>query len=692
MLVAAVGAATLTPLATSHPAAAAEPHQDNPFVGATSYVNPLWHDEVLGEAAAQSDTVLVGKMRTVAEQSTSVWMDSIGAIAGPADGMGLRAHLDAALAQKGSNPEVFNVVIYDLPGRDCNALASNGEIPATAAGLTKYKSEYIDPIAAVLSQPKYEALRIVATIEPDSLPNIVTNASVAACQTAGPLYEQGVSYALAELHALNNVYSYLDSGHAGWLGWPSNSTPAAAEFVKVAKMTPAGVNSIDGFITDTANSTPLKEPFLSGTTTVGGQQVIGASAPIDFYQWNPDVDEASFTADLYPKLVSAGFPSSIGMLVDTSRNGWGGPNRPAAASTSTDMGTFLNASKVDKRPHRGSWCNPVGAGIGELPKATPAGYASSHMDAFVWVKPPGESDGSSVAIPNSEGKGFDRMCDPTYAPSGAGWNGRATGALPGAPLSGKWFAGQFRQLVGNAYPPITPGAGGGGGDTTAPSAPTGFKSTGSTPTSVALSWNASADEPSGSGVMGYDVYRGSAKVGTSTTTAFTESGLTPATTYGYTVKARDAAGNISAASASVIATTQPAGGGGGTLFSQGRNAWASSSENGSNTPDKAVNGNTGTRWSSAFQDNQWINVDLGASHQISKVVLNWEDAYAKVYKVQISDDPNFGTWADLDTTANGDGGTDTLTVSGTGRYVRVLGRQRATPYGVSLYEFQVFGS
>ena len=83
-------------------------------------------------------------MHTVAKQPTAVWMDRISAITGNADGNGLKYHLDNALAQKGSGPIVFNLVIYDLPGRDCYALASNGELPATDAGLARYKSEYID--------------------------------------------------------------------------------------------------------------------------------------------------------------------------------------------------------------------------------------------------------------------------------------------------------------------------------------------------------------------------------------------------------------------------------------------------------------------------------------------------------------------------------------------------------------------
>ncbi len=100
-----------------------------------------------------------------------------------------------------------------------------------------------------------------------------------------------------------------------------------------------------------------------------------------------------------------------------------------------------------------------------------------------------------------------------------------------------------------------PCAGGGGGDTTPPSAPANLAVTGTTSATVSLSWSASTDNV---GVTGYDVYRGSAKVGTVTTTTYTDSGLAASTSYTYTVKAHDAAGNVSAASNSVTGTTTAA--------------------------------------------------------------------------------------------------------------------------------------
>jgi beta-glucanase (GH16 family) len=131
-------------------------------------------------------------------------------------------------------------------------------------------------------------------------------------------------------------------------------------------------------------------------------------------------------------------------------------------------------------------------------------------------------------------------------------------------------------------------------------------------------------------------------------------------------------------------------GGGATLLSAGHPAASSSNENSSFGPANAVDGNTGTRWSSAFSDPQWIRVDLGASHTISRVVLNWEAAYGRAYQIQTSPDGN--AWTTIFSTTTGDGGTDDLAVSGTGRFVRMNGTVRATQYGYSLWEFQVFGT
>ncbi len=127
----------------------------------------------------------------------------------------------------------------------------------------------------------------------------------------------------------------------------------------------------------------------------------------------------------------------------------------------------------------------------------------------------------------------------------------------------------------------------------------------------------------------------------------------------------------------------------GSNISEFKQVSASSWEGG-NAPAAALDGRTTTRWSSQFSDPQWLQVDLGGNATISQIVLNWEAAYATGYRIEISS--NAATWTTVYSTTTGRGGVERLTVSGTGRYVRLYGTARATGYGYSLWEFQVFGS
>lgn len=525
------------------PASAADSaHVDNPFVGATAYINPDYANFVDTSIAQVTDDVLAAKMETVKSYPTAVWLDRISAIQGGDGRLSLEEHLDNALAQKeGDTPITASFVIYDMPGRDCHALASNGELPLTQDALERYKKEYIDVIADIFSNPKYKDIRIVTVIEPDSLPNLVTNLSTPACAAANSsnIYRDGITYALDQLHDIPNVYKYLDIGHSGWLGWDSNLQPAVNLYTSVVQGTKGGFSSVDGFVTNTANTTPLEEPNLpNANLQINGQPIRAAK----YYEWNPYFDEADFTAALYSGFVAKGWPSDIGFLIDTSRNGWGGPNRPTGASGS-DINTYVDSGRIDKRLHRGNWCNAAGAGMGMPPQAAPQAYP--HVDALVWVKPPGDSDGSSTLIPNDEGKGFDRMCDPTYTTA----DGTLTGALPNAPLSGHWFHEQFVELVQNAYPAI-PLSDNGGGEDTPPVAPDTLTA------AVTLNWSKAE------GAKSYNVKRATSAEGPFTVIASNVKGLTYTdasvksdTTYYYVVSAVNKAGESVDSAVQVIVTT-----------------------------------------------------------------------------------------------------------------------------------------
>ncbi|GID95878.1 chitosanase [Amorphoplanes digitatis] len=127
------------------------------------------------------------------------------------------------------------------------------------------------------------------------------------------------------------------------------------------------------------------------------------------------------------------------------------------------------------------------------------------------------------------------------------------------------------------------------------------------------------------------------------------------------------------------------------LLSKGRPVVASTVTDAAHDAAKAVDGFANTSWAAALGPaSQWLIVDLGQTQDVTRVRLHWAGGYAKAYRIQVSDDVS--AWRDLYATTDGDGGTDDLKkLAGAGRYLRVLGTQRGTPQGYSLYEVQTYG-
>lgn len=122
-------------------------------------------------------------------------------------------------------------------------------------------------------------------------------------------------------------------------------------------------------------------------------------------------------------------------------------------------------------------------------------------------------------------------------------------------------------------------------------------------------------------------------------------------------------------------------------------ATASSSEDaGALGPASAIDGNMGTRWSSAHSEPQWLALDLGKAGHVSRVVVRWEAAYATSYRVEIANNAN-GPWTELFADDAGNGGNDDVDDfdAENGRYVRLFGVTRATMYGFSVFEMELYG-
>ncbi|MGW1770181.1 galactose-binding domain-containing protein [Streptomyces sp. NPDC002104] len=133
----------------------------------------------------------------------------------------------------------------------------------------------------------------------------------------------------------------------------------------------------------------------------------------------------------------------------------------------------------------------------------------------------------------------------------------------------------------------------------------------------------------------------------------------------------------------------------GVNLAAGRPASASTSEWWnpfvSFAPGLAFDGSRGSRWASEWHDDEWLQVDLGSSQLVKRVTLDWEAAYGRAYRIEVS--ANGTDWTTAWSTAEGDGGVDTARFAGVpARYVRVHGAGRGTQWGYSLYEVGVYSS
>lgn len=224
--------------------------------------------------------------------------------------------------------------------------------------------------------------------EPDFLSNLVANLSVAKCTNAASTYKSLTIYAMQQLN-LPNVSMYLDAGHGGWLGWPAMALqPTYSNGLYVDAGKPAAVR---GLATNFSNYNGWSVSTCASYTTP-----------------NANCDEKRYINALAPLLSSGGFPAHF--IIDTSRNGV----QPTAQNA------------------WGDWCNLIGTGFGVRPTSNPG---DSLADAFVWIKPGGECDGTS----DTSAVRYDVHCG-------------LPDALKPAPEAGTWFQAYFAQLLNNANP------------------------------------------------------------------------------------------------------------------------------------------------------------------------------------------------------------------------------------------------
>ncbi|CAE6511761.1 unnamed protein product [Rhizoctonia solani] len=348
----------------------------NPFAGKTFYGNPYYRSLVEAEVVklkAEGKTDLAAKAAKVARVPVFSWIydsSSVSDITGYLE--------DAAATQKKTGKkQIVQLVIYNLPERDCSSKASAGEL-----GLTTGETSYQKLLQSAKAQiEKYPDVAVAIILEPDSIGDLVASNSVPKCSNSAQVHKRLLSLAVATLQ-LPNVSIYLDGANAGWL--EDSLAPTAALLSGILKdaKTQNANSTVRGLATNISNYNGL-----------GNQKVAGQ-------------DELQYITALAPYLKKVGFPANF--IVDQGRSG------------------NQNATRGDN-----DWCNFKYAGFGLRPAVT----THPLVDAVVWVKPGGESDGTT----DTSSSRYDTSCvsSTSYVPS---------------PEAGDWNPAMFRLLIEQANP------------------------------------------------------------------------------------------------------------------------------------------------------------------------------------------------------------------------------------------------
>ncbi|KAH9486116.1 Exoglucanase 3 [Psilocybe cubensis] len=370
--------------------------QGNPYIGKEGYANQEYArklDQTIQYFNQRNDYQNAARTRTVQKIPTFAW------ISVSSDVYKIRGLISETLAAQTATrrQQILQLVVYNLPNRDCSAGASAGEFQLDNDGLNKYK-RYIDNIANELNTAEARNINFVVILEPDSVANIVTGSNVPACSRAAPAYKEGIAYAIAKLQH-PNVSLYIDAANGGWLGWDSNLRPTATILAEILRQARA-INSsasVRGVAINVSNFNEyiarVREPFT---------------------EYSNSWDESHYAQSLAPHLEQAGFPAHF--IVDQTRAGRGGI-----------------------RTEWGQWCNVRNAGFGTRPTSDQGVLQNQYVDAIVWVKPGGESDGTSD-------RGSPRFSETCAGP---------VAHVP-APEAGSWFNEYAANLVRLANPELPP--------------------------------------------------------------------------------------------------------------------------------------------------------------------------------------------------------------------------------------------
>ena len=402
--------------------------------GTTLYVNPA---STTQQAAAKLDGQARADALVLGGFPSATWFTK----GTPAEVQAAVKKLVDAAAAKNAVP---TVVAYNLPHRDCSQYSAGG-----ATSKADYQA-WIDAFAAGIGDRK-----VVVILEPDGLGIIPFHTDLSGkeewCKppdadkatAANERYEM-LGYAVDKLRARPHSAVYLDGTHSAWLGVGD----IASRLVK------AGVQRASGFFINVSNYEPtdklldygtwISQCIRYGTSGDGtghfercASQYFPAS-PNDYATW-------ALSRKWYADNVGKAARPATHFVIDTSRNG----NGPLDTSR-YGASPYNQPSSVISALTSGNWCNPPGAGLGFAPTANPD-PSVPNLDAYFWVKLPGQSDGSCDIA------GAARAWDySVYNPWPSSIDQNHFDPLWGMtdPSAGVWFPQQALELAKKANPAL----------------------------------------------------------------------------------------------------------------------------------------------------------------------------------------------------------------------------------------------
>jgi endoglucanase len=337
------------------------------------------------------------------------------------------------------------LVLYNVPGRDCGSYSAGG-----AENTAAYET-WVDAIANSIGNEK-----VLIILEPDSLADLPSDCGydpnqVNVDQLTADRYTQ-INYALTKLEAGLQTSVYLDAGNSHWQAVPTITL----------RLVQAGIAQAQGFFTNVSNfnldsyestfDTWVSDCLAFGQDPEEGGWRLGHYSYCASQYYSPygtvnpnDISTWVYTDEWYQGNMGTAVAATH-FVIDTSRNGQGTLNTSIYAAA-----PYNQPPSVTITLGNGNWCNPPGRGLGTHPTAK---TGVPLLDAYLWVKTPGESDGTCDSAGGARAWDYSDYSQP-------GWPTDATSQAVFDPLwglddpiAGAWFPQQALDLARHANPPL----------------------------------------------------------------------------------------------------------------------------------------------------------------------------------------------------------------------------------------------